>query len=217
MPSTTEQVTRHIEGDFVIRDALSREVLNLRRASRWIIEHNDWEATEEAVVSALRRYTPPRTFATIEDGYRVLRDANVGLETGLALVETPARGVADERVEKVYREMCAIPVRGKFPGKKVVTYLVEETAVSALRARCRKDDLIEVNRPISRVHISLPMEEPATSMALTIILQSFGHRGIPFLQFYNSAEEYSFLIRGDDALKAYDGLLYLRSSPAVLG
>lgn len=51
-----ELVWRHLEDDVVVRRALARGILSLRRGARELIETNGWDVTEDAVVSALRRW-----------------------------------------------------------------------------------------------------------------------------------------------------------------
>jgi tetratricopeptide (TPR) repeat protein len=58
MPPTSHKVADVVATDLRLRPALALDVLNLRRAARWLIDHHDWTATEDAVVSALRRHRP---------------------------------------------------------------------------------------------------------------------------------------------------------------
>lgn len=56
--------------------AWARGYLSLRRAARWLRDRYGWEATEEGVVSAIRRYDPP-TRLELAHGPRLLARSTV--------------------------------------------------------------------------------------------------------------------------------------------
>lgn len=51
--------------DPVAREALQRGIVNLRALSRWLIRTRGWNASEEAVLSALRRRKPQNGLPTL--------------------------------------------------------------------------------------------------------------------------------------------------------
>lgn len=55
MASMAERVAQVVTRDAVAREGLRRGIINVRALARWIIETHGWTASEEAVLSALRR------------------------------------------------------------------------------------------------------------------------------------------------------------------
>lgn len=55
MSSTAEQVAQILARDGVAREGLRRGIINVRALARWMIATSGWAASEEAVLSALRR------------------------------------------------------------------------------------------------------------------------------------------------------------------
>lgn len=53
--STADQVAQVLARDSVAREGLRRGILNARALARWMIASHGWTASEEAVLSALRR------------------------------------------------------------------------------------------------------------------------------------------------------------------
>lgn len=212
MPSTASQVHQHIEGDIVIRNALGRKILSLRGASRWLIKTYGWEVSEEAVVSALRRYKVQTSRASIADGLRALQDADVGLRMNLALLVTPRNDTTQQRIWGACSQVRAKPPAGVFPAAETVSYLIHQGDVSLLKEKCRPTDIDDVKQPVTRIHVALPGEDPASGVALDILLNRIGEQGVPLLGVFSALGECSFLVRNKHARKVRDILLDLRET-----
>lgn len=207
MPSTAEKVEHYLEGDLVIERALARGVLSLRRTSRWLIEHRDWDVSEDAVVSALRRHTPRPVDADVDEGYALLREARTGVGTGLALATVPALAAVRRRVREALGEHAS-PL-AVLPGSDTTTYVVDDSVVDRLDERDGLD-VHRLVRPLSQVRVAFPDEDPACGVALSILLNTFSHRGIPVLEAFSCRSEYSLLVRDAHTSQAHDVLLHLR-------
>lgn len=205
--SVSDRVRRHLETDLVMVAGLARGILSYRRTARWLLDVHGWDATEEAIVSALRRCEPPMS-RTIEGGYEVLEGARTGLSTGWALVETPALDDVQESIRDTIRPLVG-PV-GVLPGGSAVTYLVRERVARVLEADCA-GDLEAVHRPVTQVRIELPREDPATGFALTILLRTFANRDVPLLGVVSSGREYTLLVPGSCTDAGHDTFLDLRN------
>lgn len=209
MPSTVERVERYLEGDLIIERALDRGVLSLRRASRWLIEHNEWETTEEAVVSALRRHEPTNSRAGVEDGYELLRGTRTGLRTDLALVTTRRDDGVQERIKQALDRHPARDTHGVMAGTRTVSYVVEDTVAADLAKRCA-DQIEGIEQPLSRLLVHLPADDPAAPVALGILLNTLSHRGVQVHAVSSSDSEYALLVPGRFTNEADDVLLHLR-------
>lgn len=208
MPSTADKVQRYMEGDIVFERALARGTLNLRRAARWLIDQEGWDVTEEAVVSALRRYTRSPVDADVREGYELLHDAPVGMRTGLALVTVSDVGAVRRRARKTIQAEADAPPEAVLPASETVTYLTEEKAAKAVASAVQ--DARDLVHPVTVVRIGLPREDPATGVALSVLLNTFGQRGIRLLEGFSSGDEFSILVRGQFTSDADDVLLQLR-------
>lgn len=216
MPSTTKKVEQYLEGDLVFERALARGILSVRRAARWMIDHNGWEVTEEAVVSALRRYTPKHPEAMIEDGYALLRGARTGLTTDRALVAVSNLGSTRGRVRRAIYDICEDGNRvGVLQGSDTVNFFVTEEVAQRVREKYPRS-IEEIIHPVSRLHISFRREDPAKGAALAILLNTFSYRGIGLLELFSSGCEHSFLVRGKFTSEAHDVFLHLRGDTGEL-
>lgn len=106
-PTTTERVHRHLARDPTMASARARGYLSLRRAARWLLEGYEWEATEEGVVSAIRRYEPPAGLAETH-GPGLLARAGVATE----LSPRPDAGQVGTPVGVIFPEGGVRALRG---------------------------------------------------------------------------------------------------------
>lgn len=210
MPSTAALVENYLEGDLIIERALDRGILNLRRGARWLIEHNGWDATEEAVVSALRRYSPRRVHAAIDEGYDLLRGARTGLGTGLGLVTVPRTGGVRDRVEAILERQGEGGPIGVLPGSDTVSFLTTRGEAQDIEA-LHGEEAKKVVYPVSKISISVPQGDPAGGMALSILLQTFSYRDIPLLEVSSSGGTYAFYVPGGRTSPAHKVLRHLRA------
>lgn len=209
MSSTAEVVEGHLEQDLVLEEGLSRDVINLRRASRWLININGWDTTEEAVVSALRRYDPPPGGPSIVDARDALEAAELGTQTGLALVVTPRVEEAQRHLRKVWASLSGEPVLGLFPSQPSVRYLVEESVLQDLETASRRGYVTETIHPLFQASLRLPEGGAVKSLAYAIFLNTLGHRDVEVLESFSSGPDCTVLVREEDELEVHRALAEL--------
>lgn len=59
------RVRQAVASDPAALDAIERGILNVRAYGRWLMETRAWDVTEEAVVSALRRFEGDRQYVPV--------------------------------------------------------------------------------------------------------------------------------------------------------
>jgi hypothetical protein len=83
--STAEQVAQILSRDGVAREGLRRGIINVRALARWMIATHGWAASEEAVLSALRRN--PQTIAPPDPNLkRILQTSHIDTTSNVCSV-----------------------------------------------------------------------------------------------------------------------------------
>lgn len=193
----------------MLEEGLSRDVVNLRRASRWLIDINGWDTTEEAVVSALRRYEAPPGGPSIEDARACLEVAELGTTSGLALVVSPRIAEAQQYLRQIWASLPGEQVLGLFPSQASVRYLVDEEALQDLDSAARRGYVSETIHPVFQATLQLPEDGPVRSLAYSVFLNTLGHRGVEVLESFTSGPECTALVSGGDALEVHSALAEL--------
>lgn len=194
MSSTTERVHRHLESDPTLRDGLTRGVLNLRRTARWLLDERGWDATEEAVVSALRRHSTEGDVETHAIGRRLLSRAQVSVRSGLALVTMPREFEAYEGLQRLWGKTDVQDILGALPGDSEIRFLIEETCLDAAIRTLGPTSLNGLARPVSGIRLFFPATEQGPNPALAIVLHALVEHGIDVLEVFTCDPECSMLV-----------------------
>lgn len=204
MPSTTEQVHNYLESDPTLQDGLDRGVLSLRQTARWLLSETGWDATEEAVVSALRRHTIDPDAITVAMGRQLLSEAHVDVRSGLALVTLPRELESYEGLQELWGKLEIEDMVGALPGDTRVRFLLEEhcldTAIRTLGPSWVQDSA----RPVSGIRLFFPEAEQATSPAMSIVLHALGQHGVDVLDVFSCDPECSMLVPGSQEVLAHE-------------
>lgn len=189
--TTAEAVLEHLEADLVLHEALSRGVLNYRRTARWIIDRYGWDATEEAIVSALRRYEAPRRVEFHEARER-LADAEVEAETRLTVLTTSRLLGVLERIPEALSLAEPEDTVALLPGLRELQLVVE---------RHLADDVLDVLRSENAraeaacaLHLRFTEDDAATQVAIALTLHALGYQEKTVLGLYSSEQECTILV-----------------------
>lgn len=203
MTTTVQAVHDHLQLDPALADVLFREIANLRRTARWLIEENGWEdTTEEAVVSGLRRYRQTMGADAVWGSRGHLSELRLELRDGLALVSLPGRPSIREDVLDAWLAEHSDGPLGVLPGQASTQLLVEERAVSALNQALPVTDVADVESPVAVLRLIAPSRVPTHSF-LALMLTALGHNGIEILELISSEPEWLIVVADEQLLEAH--------------
>lgn len=188
----------------MLEEALSRGVLSLRRAARWMIDAKGWDATEEAVVSALRRYEPDLNGPNVVDAHAHLANARVNIRSGLALATFPRVRELQSRLPSFWWKVDGEDVIGLMSKPTTVHFLLDEDTVDVLRETLGPGGLEEINHPVSEVRISLPEASHLAPLSTAVILDVFGHREVEVLDIIGCQPDISVMVPGAQGVRAHE-------------
>lgn len=212
MTTTVAAVHDHLESDPGLVDSLSRGLLNLRRTARWLIEEHGWDTTEEAIVSALRRYRDEENTSPVWASRDRLQDLRLELRDGLALVTVPSLPhVRADVIDAWLTEHGAGPL-GVMPGRMNSRLLVEEGTVSALSQVMPPGEVPDVQAPVAVLRLIVPTSVQATPL-VTLILAALAHRGIEILEVVSCHPEWLIVVADDEILEAHRIVAALTNRP----
>lgn len=203
MTTTVEAVERYIQSDLVLHEALARGFLNFRRAARWLIEAQEWETTEEAVVSALRRYDPEPTL-DFEAVLHILSSSEIGGRTGLAIVSFPRVHENMDKLSSVSRAMHAKDSWAVLPDRKRVVLLVEAATVDRVVEAIGEEVVGEIHRDVVRLDLDLGDTGNAASGAIAVAINVLAHRGIEILSLYGALPSCSFIVHREQLTRVHE-------------
>lgn len=205
MTTTVEAVERYLETDLVLNEALARGFVSIRRAARWLIESQDWDATEEAVVSALRRYDAPETL-DVEEALHLLQSSELTSRSELALITFPRTQDVMGKLPEIARAVHPKETLVTLPERKRVTIVVDDRNTDAIVSILGSEVIEDVEQRLVRLNLSFPEASRAAAAAVGVVVNLLGYRGVDVLCLFGTLPSSSFLVRKKESEIAY-GLL----------
>lgn len=208
MVTTVALVREHLRNDFVMRQALLSDYLSVRRAARRLIEVYGWDTSEEAVVSAMRRFEPEER-DWMGKGYDALKESATRIATDFGVLIVRNKPDVRQSVEKSLRIVDEQGPHGVFQNSRLAHYVVSSRA--ALHVKAAHPNLCEdVRQPACEVGVSFPKNHPGAGLGLNMVRQGFTTRRIPVLASYSFEHWFRFIVPGKHSTAAYDTVLSLR-------
>lgn len=176
--TTAQLVQGHLEKDLVMNEALARGFLSVRKAARRLIEERGWDATEEAVVSAIRRYDPAPS-ADLENVFHLLGQTRRTAETGLAMVRAPRNLESVSSISEISDIVPPEKTFGVIPDDTWITVILDDRSVPAVEELLSLDTGgAEVQRGLGRIELAFPERSPLNNAALAVVLYYLGHHDV---------------------------------------
>lgn len=204
MPSTAQRVARYLDEDLAMKEVLARGILNLRRAARWLIDKEGWDASEEAVVSALRRFAGSSDAEILDEAREALAAADVGLRSRYARLTVPRGPRLHRRVREAHRALGADDTLALLPGQTRVRVLVDgddpERVAEKLEASKGEPG------PVAAVLLSFPEGGPASHLGTAIVLNTLVQQGIRVLEVFTCEPEVAIVVDQAHARAAFEAV-----------
>lgn len=204
MSTTVDAVKSYLERDIVLHEGLVRGILSFRRTARWLLEKEGWDASEEAVVSALRRYEPP-ALVDFEEARQNLAGAKLEAETGLVILTLPHIEEIVDRIPRAWSQLETEDTFAVLPGRKALRIVTEDDVLDSL-LDVLETDRSEFTTRVSALRLRLPRGGPEAMVATAIAVHVLGFRGKDVLGMFTSDSECTLLVPSDQFSGAYTDL-----------
>lgn len=210
MPTTVELVDHYLETDPALVDVLMRDMVSLRRTARKLIAKNGWDTTEEAVVSALRRFKEEPLDRSTWNAKGLLRQVGIEAKDMLALVTIPRTPEIQEAAFEAWMRESGTGPLGVLPGKTKRRLLIEERYVGDISEAVGPLSTIEVTAPVAMLRLILPQTDDAAAL-MSVVLAALSHHGIQVLELVSLQPEWTIILSDDQLLEAHRVICALTS------
>lgn len=187
-------------------EVLARGILNLRRAARWLIEREEWDASEEAVVSALRRYAGSSRGERLAAARAALAQGVAGARSRLALITLARTGSVHRRLRRLPDIVGPDGVFALLLGETRLRLLVDEGDLGEVVGAVGREEVEGVDRDLAVVVLSFPDVDRPEDVhgAATLVLSALGQRGVTVLEVFSCLSDFSLVVEAEDSALAYD-------------
>lgn len=205
MATTVDAVRAHLKRDPALAHVLVRGLVGWRRTARWLIAEHGWDTSEEAVVSALRRYARDHDATPLDGVEETLADARVDARGGLALLTVPRVYEMKKKLLEAWnagrvRDMVAI-----LPAQRELKLLIEASNVQHTRKKLGPHMVEDIQQPLTAITLTCHQEPPNGAIA-SLGLMALDLERIEVIDHLSAGNEYTFLIPDKQRMRAFDTL-----------
>lgn len=205
MVTTVEAVHVHLDRDPALTDVLLRDLLGLRRTARWLIEEHDWDTSEEAVVSALRRYAGEDREPPFEEARAALAEHRVDARGGLALLTVPRVYEIQKELLSAWKDGNVRDLLAVLPSHRSLRILVEADNVQDLRREFGPRTVEDVRQPVTAITLARDGGKADVTVA-SLGLAALTREGVEVVEVLSSNGECSFIVTDEERMRAFDVL-----------
>lgn len=200
--SVADRVNEHLEADLVLHEALARGIVSLRKAARNLIAREGWDASEEAVVSALRRYSPTR--ARVPPVRDLLGEGRITTRSGISLYAVPWTPDTRRRLSRILAAND-VPCAGvpRLIGGDNGTLVVADHEVAATVRDRLGQSIVGSSTGVTEIKLHLPNASTHAAAVLSIAFHVLSKQGVTILGVASRPPDHVLLVDPDDAIQAY--------------
>lgn len=201
-PTVVDLVQWHLARDPAFAELLSRDLVRLRPSARWLIDLYGWDATEEAVTSALRRHRDDENRAPLWEARADLQETQLDIISGLALVTIP--GVPEARDGALEARIGTPKARTLtvLQGRRVTRLLIEEHAVETVREALDEWGIEDIDAPAHAIRLVFPSSRFQEALMIQI-LSVLAHHEIDVLEAMSCSPDYLVVVNSTDSAEAF--------------
>lgn len=104
-PPLGTRVWEILRRDGIALEAMSRGIVNQRALSRWLIQMHGIDATEDAVLAAIRRGRSESAGVSFRQAYEVLGRCHVNVRTRIGEVVAPRTSEVQSKIPRIFNQI----------------------------------------------------------------------------------------------------------------
>lgn len=212
MATTVDAVREHLKRDPALADALVRGLARFRRTARWLLEEYGWDTSEEAIVSALRRYAEDHSTSALARPRKLLPQHRVDVQGGLALVTIPRTHEVKTELLEAWESGGARDLFAVLPARKSLRVLVEAHSLIDFRREFSPHTVEETRQPLTALTLAADGKQADVNVA-SLGLIALRHHGVEVVEVLSSLGESTFIVPDAQRMEAFDVLSELTSPP----
>ena len=202
-----KRVQEVFDRDGVVNEAVSRGIVNYRALARWILHVGEFQATEDAVLSAIRRVRRRDAPLPFDAAHGVIAASHLNVRSGVCQVKAPRAKQVQEKLSAIFREIDF--EKGEIlyytQGEGGIKILVDESNLKLVQSHLGQY-LLRATKQLSAVSLVQPEAGLDTPGILALLSNTLTLQGINIVDAVFGLPEYIFFVRQEDTLRAYQAL-----------
>lgn len=211
MANVTQIVKERVEEDPVVREALDRGIVNYRALARWLIQSNEWEASEESVMTALRRCNPKEMDDAFASARRALSSTALNTRSRMCSLQLRTDPRLYKHIPSLFKAIDysrgdTLRIISSDRGLKII---VDQRNLEKVTAFLDEDSIEHIRGDLTELSMLVPPESWETPGVLALLCNRLALKGINMAGIVDGINQLIVLIDEKDSFEAYHCLAEL--------
>lgn len=206
--SITARVHDYLDADGPAREMLGRDVVNVRALARWLMRTLGIEGSEEAVVSAIRRYPRIPEGAVFQRARELLSDAQRHSSSNVCAFSLPRTADVHGQLPDLFE--LVDPNRGELlrvvEGLESIKVIVGGSKAEDVGRRIGSRNILDKQTDLAEHAIIPPKGTRETPGVLALVHSVVASRGISVVDSVSGGNELLLFVDAEDSLQTYRAL-----------
>ncbi|MEK6981328.1 MAG: hypothetical protein AABX38_00220 [Candidatus Micrarchaeota archaeon] len=214
MTNIRDSVWKLIDKDPSIRLDLERDMINVRALARHCRD-NGIEGSEDAIISAIRRYPKENKYLDqYKEAAKLIRGAKISTKSHLAIIAVKKSPKVTELLSEIFNSVKY--EKGEMirfvQGEESIRVMIDESKIEEFLDIVSKEYIIDVKKNIAEINLHLPPVIVKTRGVGLVILNELFRNNVLIYELMTCVPEFLIFVEDAELLKAYEVLFDLCSN-----
>lgn len=214
MANLTYEAWKIIEKDPTIQLGLERALINVRALARYIAKQLDpkIEATEDAIISAIRRYPLDNTFKNrFEQARKIVSQSTLSTRSHIVNISLIKGKETQEKLPDLFSIINF--ERGEIlrivQGEEAIKIIIDEKNLEKVSKIIEKESIIKIHKNLAELNMHLHPEAVNTPGIVLVLTTELMLNNVVIYEIMSCVPEMLIFVDERDLLKAYQVLFEL--------
>ena len=200
------EVWGFIEREPSLKLDLSRELINVRALARLIAKESKLHSTEDAIISAIRRYPLEGTISGMQKAIEVARQSRISTRSKIVNVAL----LKDREIQEQLSELFSLINfdRGEIlrlvQGEESIKVMVDERNLEKVLDVFPKRKILHIHKNLAEINLRLHPQAVNTPGTILVFCTELARNGVNMVEIMSCVPELLIFVEERDLLKAYE-------------
>ena len=208
----SKQVWNVINKDLSIKRDLSRNLISLRALARHIIKEYSLNTSIDAVVSAIRRYSPENKFETYySKAENILHHSKISTKSQIVDISVEKDPEMKNLLPKLFSiiNFAKGEVLRISQAEELIKIIIDEKNMKKTLEIIPKNKVVHIEKDLAEINIHLDKQATYTPGIVAVMFLELMNNGVNVIETMSCVPEMLLFVKEKDLLKAYETLFGL--------
>lgn len=210
MTQIQKQVHEYLEKNLIIKNALERDLISIRKLARHISEKLKIDRYD-AIISAIRRYDKKETKDVYEHARKIVKNTKISTKSDIISIAIEKNNEAQKILPKLFEKIdfSKGEVLRIIQAEEAIKIIIDKKNFEKIEKILPKNIIITIEKNIAEINLNLDKEAVNTPGIISVIFSEMMINNINIMEAISCVPEMLIFVKEKDLLQTYSVLFNL--------